>query len=652
MSKPAILDHDIRCTSAGYWTWLVANIRSRRYDGDLDDHFKTVPARILVELAVRDVSCYVKVQQFADSLRQLRCAHSLAGNLRGIQDSLAIRMVSGFNIADRVAFGATCTAHRAVAKVVTSRALSVLLSTFDLDSNRVRLLHAGTQTLLAGAAVTSVLLSRPFDARSPLAFYTAPGMGELATTYLARVGKYSGRIRRSVCADCIVWTLVKGGKLIRIIEGREAPELYVLNACTTTRDMAYFDGEALRHCYANLAETGFQSDRQVPPRADIGDRLHHDMYYLSVERLDDHCAHIKTLNKRRQRTRYFECSPPEFLLQVAFHDTWLRRKIRKYINSRNFKLDLPYSRTPFCVLPDADFDAVFNSFDVPTRMRLAAASRVLAHRAALFHHHALACAIGAWGLNLMEIRYLQIATHTLLAGYPVVATIHQEAPHAESFLDFFTTDRDERLVLDFISVTGGYAFPGPSEAFRDFTLWVGHKGNKRVRVFGSHIEPERLILRGAPSSSHMVFCDVSRLLCPYGDLTLARIDLVTPKRFPIEASFQGHLDTWAFVKEIERNGFAWQTTPGGAHNCGSDFSCPCTPRRLDDKGVLMIRMPTLDILFGSLLRSRTLKRSWVFYGAGCSDDVEPAEDDEQWENTLIALELMDIGPVSYREYNV
>ncbi|KAJ7152251.1 hypothetical protein C8R43DRAFT_950858 [Mycena crocata] len=352
-------------------------------------------------------------------------------------------------------------------------------------------------------------------------------------------------------------------------------------------------------------------------------------------------------------TRYFECSPPEYLLQLAFHDVALREKIRNWITSRDFRLgaDPSHSRTPFCVLPDADFDALFASFDFVTRFRLAAACKILAYRATLFYHHELACAIGAWGLNLMEVRYLQLATHTLLAGYPIVATVHGGTPHEDSFLDFFTAASDSLLVRTFLAVTGGYLFASDAQGFRDFDLWVGRRGSMVVRVFGAHIEPERLILRGAPSSSHMVFCDISRLLYPYGDLALARIDLMTPKRCPIEASLKGHVDMWAFLKEIEENGFEWQKAPEIGHCCGSDFSCPCTPRRLDDAGVLTIRMPTLDILFGSLLHERSLKRSWVFYGSGCAEDVESAEDDEQWERILLRLDLLESPPVVYTEYD-
>ncbi|KAJ7112790.1 hypothetical protein C8R43DRAFT_961787 [Mycena crocata] len=246
-----------------YWTWLVKNIRSRAYYGDLDTHFKTVPARILIELAARDVVCFVKVQMFASALRPIRAMPVMSGRFRGFSEALGITWMSTLDITTRIVFASTCVAHRLLSKVVASEALATTLEAFDLEANLVRLLQAGSQTLLAGAAMLPLLTSCSTMAENVLCFYTAPGMGTMATTYLARAGNYSGQIIRRVYADQIEWTLSKTSRIIKIIEGREAPELYVLNAASSTADMAYFDGTYLHHCYGGLARADYQSEVQV-----------------------------------------------------------------------------------------------------------------------------------------------------------------------------------------------------------------------------------------------------------------------------------------------------------------------------------------------------------------------------------------------------
>ncbi|KAJ7177021.1 hypothetical protein C8R46DRAFT_1188667 [Mycena filopes] len=227
--------------------------------------------------------------------------------------------------------------------------------------------------------------------------------------------------------------------------------------------------------------------------------------------------------------------------------------------------------------------------------------------------HQLAIVVGAFGLDFKWVRFMLIATSSLMGGYPVYSILHSPLRQSDALV-FYVSPRWVTLVLSFLKASGPLTLD--TLPVKDRTGWTWTlRGNGRViRVRECVAGVMSGALAYKPSHS-MGFFDGSAFRHAYGALLHDGVSLATPSIVTIGRSrLSDHRWMWKFLRTAVHHGLRWAAELTRPHECGEDPSCPATFRSSEDKGWL--HLPLTAVSYGSANAQPHVP--WSLFGLGCA----------------------------------
>ncbi|KAJ6460680.1 hypothetical protein C8R47DRAFT_1226185 [Mycena vitilis] len=272
----------------------------------------------------------------------------------------------------------------------------------------------------------------------------------------------------------------------------------------------------------------------------------------------------------------------------------------------------PESQTGFfSTLPAELKFKIIGHTDLRARVYFALTCKAISFFCDSYLHHDLLCAVAAYNLDLSDIRFMLVATGTLMTGY-AIQRIFVGFAASEPFLDFFAARMWTPTVLTAVQSGGSYtADPVPVDSGM-FVVWTLRSGAKKIRVFQCNTFPLDAILTRA-STHTMGYCDGRVVRHAYPDLALQGRTLTSPHSLVIHDTIHSHREAWTLIQAAVRSGWTWATECDFTHKCGRCFSCPATGRHSQDDGWVCMKLPA--VRYGRPLRLPIV--SWCLHGAGC-----------------------------------
>jgi hypothetical protein len=277
----------------------------------------------------------------------------------------------------------------------------------------------------------------------------------------------------------------------------------------------------------------------------------------------------------------------------------------------------------------------------------------------------LATLLADYHLNFKEVRFVLVATESLMGGYAMQQIIN--GPDVESdCLDFYTAKEWTWDVINYLALSGQYTVNQSPYRGPLYDIWMLRTPGSKIRVMECKTAPIASVV-SSPNSHRVGYCDGSSVRHAYPELLLDGRTLVTPRSMPINDNLNNHVAVWKLLHKATTRGLEWVFEFCEPHNCGSSPNCPTTIRFSNDNGWLCMNLP--GTRYGVAPAPRLT--SWTFFGAGCSTssngafqasahDGKPFYDiytntncisDREWYATVRSLMSSDVAPVTFRSYS-
>ncbi|KAJ7148575.1 hypothetical protein C8R46DRAFT_1231019 [Mycena filopes] len=313
---------------------------------------------------------------------------------------------------------------------------------------------------------------------------------------------------------------------------------------------------------------------------------------------------------------FFGRTSNAWLLAAATEDSECWAKVVLYVKSVGSPVSVPTSESSRSVLRRVPLEIrhhILDQMDIRTRVRFAATSRQ--HRAMVsgqLHFH-LTALMAQYNLSFLLVRFVLIATGSLLGGYPVQTLIYGTLVRTDA-VSFFTTPEWTEDILAFLEQTSDYVADQHPHQGVFYDIWTLRAGSRTLRVIECHQTPIAAIT--VQSSAHrMGYFDGDALRHPCPSLASSGLTFATPNTLHFADTLAGHRLAWAILQKAIRRGWRWMLEYESPHTCWKDWSCPASGRHSEDRGWLNLNLSGAH--YGrAMAQPRT---TWSFAGIGCED---------------------------------
>ncbi|KAJ7927869.1 hypothetical protein B0H13DRAFT_2312042 [Mycena leptocephala] len=434
------------------------------------------------------------------------------------------------------------------------------------------------------------------------------------------------------------------------------------------------DVECIRSSYAGemgLALTA-ESDLSTDVESVLADAVQQGSFSCSVAMVDRNGTNFQRLVRLisecawdRHTVEWFARIDNPTLFAVAMEDYECLEKVMGYARKRMPDIMSFASVGHFAVLPPELSYKIIGAMDVKTRIVFSSTCREHQFMCAGYLQFLLATLLADYHLNFKEVRFVLVATESLMGSYAMQQIIN--GPDVESdCLDFYTAKEWTWDVINYLALSGQYTVNQSPYRGPLYDIWTLHTPGSKIRVMECKTAPIASVV-SSPNSHHVGYCDGSSVRHAYPELLLDGRTLVTPRSMPINDNLNNHVAVWKLLHKATTRGLEWVFEFCEPHNCGSSPNCPTTIRFSNDNGWLCMNLP--GTRYGVAPAPRLT--SWMFFGAGCSTssngafqasahDGKPFYDiytntncisDREWYATVRSLMSSDVAPVTFRSYS-
>ncbi|KAJ7731966.1 hypothetical protein B0H16DRAFT_1468763 [Mycena metata] len=266
----------------------------------------------------------------------------------------------------------------------------------------------------------------------------------------------------------------------------------------------------------------------------------------------------------------------------------------------------------FTPLPTEIVYHTIGYMDMKTRLKFLATCKEHQSLITALLYYDLRVLISHYHLDFREVRFMLVATATLMSGY-ALQHLFGRPWFKSDCLDFFALPAWKADIIRFLTQNGRYNTPVTCIPGEHYTTWVLRTRGRRIRVLECHVYPLAAIL-GGDHSHRMAYCDGTDVLHAYAELTLEARTLTTSGAMIIQDTLEEHVEIWRLLTKAVRHGYTWIFEYEAGHECGTVASCPASARHSRDAGWLRLRLG--DTGYGRACRQPIVR--WSLNGAGCS----------------------------------
>ncbi|KAJ7241096.1 hypothetical protein C8J57DRAFT_1244919 [Mycena rebaudengoi] len=230
-------------------------------------------------------------------------------------------------------------------------------------------------------------------------------------------------------------------------------------------------------------------------------------------------------------------------------------------------------------------------------------------------------------LRLGEIKLMQIATRTVIAGSTVVSLMVGPEIFKPGDIDFYMyTPVDLGYhVARFLRLSPNYTLEKVEHSYDEmsgirkvYTLVHRHTGKKINVVETETDNPLDCVVRFHLSCVFGTWTERG-LSHAYPGTTLAARTTATPASLPLGAQLKRRQTVWRIRKKYQRRGFSFDLNEHiEPHVCGVDWNCPATLRTSDDGGCMFTPFPRSE--FDVDVEPEHVTR-WTLGGTGCTAGI-------------------------------
>ncbi|KAK7049027.1 hypothetical protein R3P38DRAFT_3175281 [Favolaschia claudopus] len=249
-------------------------------------------------------------------------------------------------------------------------------------------------------------------------------------------------------------------------------------------------------------------------------------------------------------------------------------------------------------------------------------------------------------LNFDEVRLMQTATGSVLAGFCVIALFRPQEPNQFSVLEIVTPKDNGPAVVTFLVMASKYEIVETDEEelceVNVNHIWTLQLKDVKIIVFESMTPNPFDVIAQRQLSPLYGAWTANELWMGYPYLTKTSIATTTPSRFPFSSRSLAHRKMWSLMHALMDIGYdialEGATFP---HTCGVDASCPATLRTSTDAGCLRSAFPRWTFSSDAIQAQNIC---WSMGGEGCSaghlvlDNSKP----RRLSNVMIDSEWMDL----------
>ncbi|KAJ7927960.1 hypothetical protein B0H13DRAFT_2311827 [Mycena leptocephala] len=268
---------------------------------------------------------------------------------------------------------------------------------------------------------------------------------------------------------------------------------------------------------------------------------------------------------------------------------------------------------------------IVRHMDLVDRSRLAQTSRAFAYLERQKLQGAATKILSRFGLRFAEVRLMQSAIGVILAGSAVTALIRIDSAFQPDTLDFVVGSGRAGRVTTFLDRAAGYTFlPEQDPSIYTpygmaITRTLRNVDGMIVNVIESLSDNPFDVVGGSALSCAYGYWAATGLLHCYPRLTCAGIALTTPTKLCITDNQYNKANALSVLRQYIARGFSIALNEFDApHTCGSDWSCPATPRTTSDRGCSFSAFSSWKYDDEALVPNVSC---WTLGGSGCTRGI-------------------------------